>query len=89
MNQPATRSDSLKQMLRRMTENEKAADAFRLLLTEGFYVTDDDGRIHESGPAYDAGLAQTKAWRGEVWKAFRDLEDRLCPVRKFERTGQP
>lgn len=73
-------------LVRRLTANEVVCAQFRKLLTEGFYAVDEDGVIEES-PAGD--LARTKPWRGEVWKAFRELEDRLCPVAKFERTGQP
>lgn len=75
-------------MTRRSSENERACDGFRALLTEGFYTIDADGEI-DTPVERDAALATTKPWRGEVWKAFRALEDRLCPVRKFERTGQP
>ncbi len=60
---------------------------FRRLLTEGFYTVDDDGVIQEETD-HEAALAATKPWRGEIWKAFRELEDRLCPVQKFQRTGQ-
>ncbi len=75
-------------MSRRPSQNEIACDAFRLLLTEGFYTIDEDGEI-DTPAERDAALASTKPWRGDLWKAFRDLEDRLCPVRKFERTGLP
>lgn len=71
---------------RPQTDNERLCAEFRKLLTEGFYVIDEDGVVLED---QSAALAQTKPWRGEVWKAFRALEDRLCPVAKFERTGQP
>jgi hypothetical protein len=73
---------------RRPTENERACDAFRALLTDGFYTIDQDGEI-DTPEERDGALATTKPWRGDVWKAFRALEDRLCPVRKFERTGTP
>ncbi len=64
------------------TSNELLCLEFRKLLTVGFYTITPDGEIE-----VDAGLACTKPWRGEVWTAFRALEDRLCPVAKFERTG--
>lgn len=70
------------------TANEIACADFRKLLTEGFYVIDEDGEIDPPGER-DVALSATKPWRNEVWKAFRALEDRLCPVAKFERTGQP
>lgn len=74
--------------MRRLSPNEAACDDFRKLLTEGFYTIDGDGEI-DTPDERDAALASTKPWRGDVWKAFRALEDRLCPVRKFERTGHP
>lgn len=72
--------------MRRPSANEVACAAFRKLMTEGFYTIDEDGEIDTPGER-TASLAATKPWRGELWKAFRDLEDRLCPVAKFERTG--
>ena len=74
--------------MRRPTENEVACDAFRALLTSGFYTVDQDGEI-DTPEIRQAALAASKPWRADLWKAFRALEDRLCPVRKFERTGQP
>ncbi|UTU07880.1 hypothetical protein CcrC1_gp194 [Caulobacter phage C1] len=52
---------------------------FKKLLTQGFYVVDEDGVIQE-GEALDAALLSTKPWRGDLWKAFRLLEDRLWPA---------
>jgi hypothetical protein len=74
--------------VRRLSANEAACDEFRKLLTGGFYTIDGDGEI-DTPDERDAALASTKPWRNDLWKAFRALEDRLCPVRKFERTGQP
>lgn len=52
---------------------------FRQLLTEGFYaIASDTGEILE-GDEKQSALAATKPWRGELWKAFREIEDRLCP----------
>lgn len=70
--------------------NEALCAEFRALLTDGFYVVDLDGQVHDGSNDLprEQALQQTKRWRGEVWKAFRALEDRLCPVRAFERTGQ-
>lgn len=73
-----------------MTEplNPELVAAFRLLLTEGFYAVDVDGVILD-GADNDAVLAETRPWRNELWRAFRELADRLDPVGKFERTGRP
>jgi hypothetical protein len=75
-------------MTRRQTENERLCAEFRSLLTTGFYVIDEDGVI-DDGPSSAIALSATKPWRGDIWKAFRTLEDHLCPVAKFERTGKP
>ena len=72
---------------RRKTPNEIACERFRKLLTEGFYVVGPDGVIYEHGsqaPIYELGIGITKDWRNEMWKAFKELEDSLCPVKKFE-----
>jgi hypothetical protein len=73
---------------RRPTPNEEACDQFRALLTDGFFTVDEHGEI-DTPLEREAALTATKPWRGDVWKAFRALEDRLCPVRKFEKTGLP
>jgi hypothetical protein len=73
---------------RRPTANEVACAEFRKLLTEGFFTIDADGEI-DTPTERDAALAATKPWRADLWRAFRQLEDRLCPVAKFERTGLP
>ncbi len=59
------------------TSNRELCEAFRALLTTGFYAD----------PAVDPdeALRITKAWRGDLWKAFRELEDRLCPIQALER----
>lgn len=58
--------------------NREVVAEFRALLTEGFYAVTVDGEILE-GEDHTTMLASTKAWRGELWKAFRELENRLCP----------
>lgn len=62
--------------------NADLCDAFRDLLTRGFYVVDADGVVNET---CETSLAATKPWRGDVWKAFRELEERLCPVQARTR----
>lgn len=64
--------------------NPQLCASFRSLLTTGFYASDADGVVLE-GPALAEALASTKAWRGEMWRAFRAMEDRLCPVQAFEQ----
>ncbi len=66
-------------MPRRSTANEDLCDSFRRLLTDGFHV---------DGIDRDEALKATKPWRGELWKAFREIEDRMCPVRTHERNSQ-
>jgi len=61
-------------MTKRPTNAELCA-AFRTLLTEGFYVGDVDGIPSSKSHT----LTATKPWRGDLWKAFRELEKRLCP----------
>jgi len=61
--------------------NRQLCDAFRELLTNGFYVTDVDGVPSTKSHT----LSATKPWRGELWKAFREIEDRLCPLDAMER----
>ncbi|AXQ68256.1 hypothetical protein HOT99_gp052 [Caulobacter phage CcrBL10] len=73
-------------MTRPLNATEVLCDAFRDLLTKGFYVTDEHGEIHgPDTPLGDAALAATKAWRGDLWKAFRPIDDSMCPVRVHER----
>jgi len=57
--------------------NREICAAFRELLTTRFHV------LPEVPP--DEGLRITKPWRGEVWKAFREIEDRLCPLDALTR----
>ncbi len=66
--------------------NQELAKQFRELLTKGVYFTDDEGEIHTAGDQYDAGMAATKPWRNELWRAFRELEDRLDPLAELART---
>jgi len=72
---------------RRPTANEVLCANFRQMLTDGFYAIDENGEI-DVPDVRARSLASTKPWRNDLWRAFRELEDRLCPVKKFERTGQ-
>lgn len=65
-----------------MKSNRELCAEFRELLTTGFRI---DGEIACSDLMNDAqqleeALRLTKPWRNDLWKAFRELEDRLCPV---------
>jgi len=57
--------------------NSELCAAFRALLTTGFYA--------DAAVPPDEALRITKPWRGDIWKAFREIEDRLCPVQAMER----
>lgn len=70
-------------MTKRPTNAELCA-AFRALLTGG--ATDVFDKI--SPKLYMLGgepvsnemlLEATKPWRGDLWKAFREIEKRMCP----------
>lgn len=68
--------------------NPELVDAFYDLLTKDFYAVDRDGVFLDDGDLKGV-LAETKPWRNDLWKAFREIADRLDPVAKFERTGLP
>lgn len=65
--------------------NQELVKQFRELLTAGVYFTDDEGEIHTAGDQYDAGMAATKPWRNDLWRKFRELEDRLDPLAALAR----
>jgi hypothetical protein len=58
---------------KRPTNPELCAD-FRALLTDRAKASLDEST-----------LAVTKGWRGELWKAFREIEDRLLPLEALAR----
>lgn len=69
----------------RTTPSEDMCDAFRRLMTQGFYLVDPDtGEVLE-GVERDRILALTKPWRNDLWKAFQPLDDGLNPVRALHR----
>lgn len=66
----------------RPTNKQLCAD-FCGLLTEGFYIHNDgDPDIRAQA------LIDTKPWRNDLWKAFRELEDRLLPLEALDRERQ-
>lgn len=54
--------------------NDELCKAFRALLTDGAKEALDENT-----------LAITKEWRGKLWKTFREIEDRLCPLEAIAR----
>lgn len=69
------------------TSNRALCAVFRDLLTHGAYFADDDGVIME-GMKHAVAMKRSKAWRSDLWKAFREIEDRLCPVQAHTRERQ-
>lgn len=65
--------------------NQELAKQFRELLTKGFYIEDEEGEPHLSGDQHERGLRATKAWRNDLWRAFRAIEDRLDPLAELAR----
>lgn len=57
--------------------NEELCQQFRELMTMGFYIDPDTPSLEP--------LILTRPWRGDLWKAFREIEARLCP----SRNGSP
>lgn len=62
-----------------MKSNRELCAEFRELLTTGFYAVPKNGET-DNGGLQPHALTITKPWRNDLWKAFRELEDRLCPV---------
>lgn len=57
--------------------NRELVEEFTQLLTAGVY-----------GPSNippDEFLAATKPWRADLWVAFREIADRLCPLDALAR----
>lgn len=67
--------------------NQEICAAFRQLMTEGFYVVNGDGEINSAEQRKET-LDTTKPWRNDIWKAFREIEDRLRPLEAMERKRQ-
>lgn len=58
--------------------NQQLALEFFKLLTEGFHAEplEDD----PEDPQFESKMLQrTKGWRRELWRAFYQVEERLCP----------
>lgn len=70
----------------RKTNAELCAE-FRELLTTKVHFTHTNSDPADPGSrTHEIGLLTTKPWRNELWKAFREIESRLCPV---EEDGSP
>lgn len=63
---------------------------FRRLLTEGFRIEGDlsCSDLMNDEQQRDEVLRVTKAWRNDLWKAFREIEDRLDPIGAMDRQRQ-
>lgn len=57
--------------------NRELVDEFCELLTTGCYGP--------SSISPDEFLAITKPWRADLWNAFREIRDRLCPLEALAR----
>lgn len=68
--------------------NSELCAEFRTLLTEGFDTNAAMVGTEMLTITKEAGLAITKAWRNELWKAFREIEDRLDPLAALTREKQ-
>lgn len=66
----------------RASEKERSNNGlcldFAMLLTANFAPTDSEGKPLE-GEALALCMAQTKQWRGAMWKMFMEIEARMCP----------
>lgn len=70
--------------------NQELAERFRNLLTNGASGSFDSvakqlSLRHISGVDTELLLELTKPWRGEMWKLFSEIEDRLDPLRVERR----
>ena len=66
------------------SSNQELCEDFRVLLTHGFDVEPGETFVDKA-----SALEATKPWRAKIWKAFRELEDRLCPLEALVRTRDP
>lgn len=68
--------------------NQELCLEFRELLTNGFRITEDGIACSDmmgDAAMRDEALRVTKPWRNDLWKAFREIEDRLCPLEAMKR----
>lgn len=68
--------------------NKELCDDFRELLTGGFHITEDGiscSDLMDGAAMRNEALRVTKPWRNELWKTFREIEDRLCPLEALGR----
>lgn len=69
---------SLRCIVMNRKTNQELCNEFRSLLTDKFYVMAESPVIDQDVLA--KALALTKPWRNDIWKAFAELERRLCPA---------
>lgn len=60
--------------------NVQLVASFRALLTGGATDAFNDSRFDTYGIAAEDILHITKHWRGELWNALNEIEERLCPL---------
>jgi len=64
--------------------NPQICEAFRALLTGGAtdaFAKSLEGQINGLYNVDTEDLLHlTKAWRNDLWKAFAEIEERLCPL---------
>lgn len=60
--------------------NVQLIASFRALLTDGFHVVDDMASDRSGTEHRNEVLRVTKPWRAELWNAFNEIEERLCPL---------
>lgn len=57
--------------------NVQLVASFRALLTGGLKASlAKDTKFHNDADV----IALTKPWRAELWNAFNEIEERLCPL---------
>lgn len=57
--------------------NQELCNEFRHMLTHGFYT---EPTLWRQMDQREFALSVTKAWRNDLWKAFKEIERRLCPA---------
>lgn len=64
--------------------NRELCEEFRFLLTGRAQDLLAQKKVDDSYESLDL-MVLTKEWRNELWKAFREIEDRMCPTPEVHR----